>query len=186
MTELLTIMTIILLSGWARSGKDVVASILVNKFGFRRLAFADALKEEVAAETGLPLTLFHSDQKDTVIPSLSKTPRQLLLEHALASRERDPDIYSRKVAAVARSHDKIVISDWRYQREYSFLRSAIPGTILCYRVTRKGVIPSLDPSEHDLDTQSMDAHITNDRSLEMLDAAVSELFQTAILFQPGS
>jgi hypothetical protein len=114
---------------------------------------------------------------------LTKTPRQLLLEHALASRERDPDIYSRKVAAVARFHENVVISDWRYQREYSFLQDAIPGTILCYRVTRKGVIPSLDPSEHDLDTQPMDAHIRNDGSLEMLRAA---LYETAILFQPGS
>jgi hypothetical protein len=38
---------IIGLSGYAQSGKDTVAKILVDHYGFRRVAFADKIKEMV-------------------------------------------------------------------------------------------------------------------------------------------
>ena len=40
--------TIILLSGWKRSGKDTVADYLVKEFGYKRLGFADPLKDLTA------------------------------------------------------------------------------------------------------------------------------------------
>ena len=49
---------IILLSGWAGSGKDA-AALLLEEMNFVRLAFADAIKIEVAAATGIPLDTFH-------------------------------------------------------------------------------------------------------------------------------
>ena len=36
---------IIGLSGYARSGKDTVAETLVNEYGFKRVAFADKIKD---------------------------------------------------------------------------------------------------------------------------------------------
>ena len=36
---------IIGLSGYARSGKDTVAQVLVEKYGFQRIAFADKIRE---------------------------------------------------------------------------------------------------------------------------------------------
>ena len=36
---------IIGLTGYARSGKDTVAQILVDKFGFTRVAFADPIRD---------------------------------------------------------------------------------------------------------------------------------------------
>ena len=44
---------IISLSGWKGSGKDEAARILTNKYGFRRLAFADILKDMVARDYGI-------------------------------------------------------------------------------------------------------------------------------------
>ena len=38
-------MELIGLSGFARSGKDEAANVLVNEFGFKRVAFADKLRE---------------------------------------------------------------------------------------------------------------------------------------------
>ena len=35
---------IIMVSGWAGSGKDAAASILMDELGFQRLAFADISK----------------------------------------------------------------------------------------------------------------------------------------------
>lgn len=42
-------MEIIGLSGFARSGKDEAANILVNEFGFKQVAFADKLREVLYA-----------------------------------------------------------------------------------------------------------------------------------------
>lgn len=41
---------IIGLSGYARSGKDEAAKVLVNEFGYRRVAFADKLREFLYAQ----------------------------------------------------------------------------------------------------------------------------------------
>ena len=42
-------MGIIVLSGFARSGKDTAADVLVEEFGFRKVAFADKLREVLFA-----------------------------------------------------------------------------------------------------------------------------------------
>ena len=63
-----TMKQILLLSGYARSGKDSAANLLEEEHGYRRFAFADALKEMVSTLTGIPVALFHSQQKDSVIP----------------------------------------------------------------------------------------------------------------------
>lgn len=42
-------MEIIALSGYARAGKDVAASVLVERFGFKQVAFADKLREVLYA-----------------------------------------------------------------------------------------------------------------------------------------
>lgn len=44
---------VIALSGWRYSGKDTVAAYLVDTFLFRRLGFADVLKDEVARQYGI-------------------------------------------------------------------------------------------------------------------------------------
>ena len=96
-------MIVILLSGWARSGKDTVADHLCATHGFKRVAFADPLKEAVAAETGLPLELFYTAAKGAPLPApitaypTAKRPRDLLLEHARRARSQDPDIYARAI-----------------------------------------------------------------------------------------
>jgi hypothetical protein len=169
---------ILLLSGYARSGKDSVANLLEEECGFRRFAFADALKEMVAAHTGIPVSMFHSQQKDTAILSISpKTYRDLLIEVADQKRAIDPDIFSRIVASQIVESDAsyVVISDWRYKREESFLRSILdPATyhIQRGRVIRSTVIPSEKPIEHDLDGEPMDVVIPNDGSISDLRDAV--------------
>jgi len=166
---------VLMLSGWATSGKDAAAALLTEEMGFVRVAFADELKKSVAAAHCLPLELFHTEAKDRLIPNRRTTPRQLLLSHALAERAMDPDVYARKVAdvikvAVDHGIGRVVISDWRYKREYDFLEHELLGTatILSCRITRPGVTPSADPSEHDLDDQPMHAMIDNNASISDL------------------
>ena len=175
---------ILLLSGYARSGKDSVANLLEEEMGYRRFAFADALKEMVSTLTGIPVALFHSQQKDSVIPgpSSSKTYRDLLIEVADQKRAIDPDIFSRFVGTqiVESGASYVVISDWRYRREESFLRSFLDQTLYQIRrarVVRSTVIPSEKPIEHDLDGEPMDLIIPNNGSISDLRDAVHTIMR---------
>lgn len=60
------------LCGYAGAGKDTVADLLVTHAGFRKLAWADALRAEAAEAFAAPLDLFTSrDTKDTPTPLLT-------------------------------------------------------------------------------------------------------------------
>ena len=63
---------IIALTGYAGAGKDTVADLLVAHAGFTKLAFADALRAEVALAYGVPLEVFIDRAiKETPRPSLA-------------------------------------------------------------------------------------------------------------------
>jgi hypothetical protein len=76
--------TIYGLSGWKRSGKDTVANFLVENHGFKRLAFADPLKEGVARD-------FKIERASIDDPALKEAP---LLQMPVAPK----DAYSRMIA----------------------------------------------------------------------------------------
>jgi len=170
---------ILLLSGWARSGKDAAATLLQEEMGFCRFAFADALKHEVAAVHGLPLDLFHSPAKGIPLEGFNKTPRDLLLAHAAAARAVDPDVYARQVLGkiLWSNHDRIVVSDWRYKRELDFLQRFAGRPIVTVRIVRPGVSQMTDLSEHDLDDQAMNFTIQNDGGISDLRDRLKEILQ---------
>lgn len=176
--------TLILLSGWAGSGKDAVAAVLTENYGFQRFAFADPLKEAVAAATGLPAAMFERPFKDRPLSATDpRTPRDLLIQHADAARARDPDIYSNATldAILASGTRRAVISDWRYRREgrvVTFPLARAGWRILQVRVKRPHVIPSTAPIEHDLDTADMDGWIENDGTLADLSKKVTACLGT--------
>jgi hypothetical protein len=164
---------IVFLSGWAGSGKDAAATLMVEEMGFTRHAFADSLKEDVATRTNIPVATFHSHyakNRPLEAPSpmypTALTPRDLLIQHAAAARAANPDIYAEDVArSIGASHGQLrhVISDWRYPNEFDHIRGTMgdTATLLRIRVHRDSVIPIADPTEHYLDTETMDAVILN-------------------------
>jgi hypothetical protein len=157
---------IILLSGWAGSGKDA-AALLLEEMNFIRLAFADGLKAEVAAATGIPLDTFHDHRlKDTLLPG-GKTPRQLLIEHAATIRATDPDVYTRRVMSNINLLHNYVISDWRYPREEELLTTAFGQNVMRIRINRS-IVQMDDPTEHALDDATFDRVIQNDGSISEL------------------
>jgi hypothetical protein len=181
---------IIMLSGWARSGKDATAALLEEEFEFTRVAFADALKRDAATRTGLPLSDFTTAAKDmplrascTLYPD-AKTPRDILLIHALKIRAANPNFYSEIVADILKTDVKArwVISDWRYRVEYETLQSIIPDVrILRVRVERPGIMPSSDPSEHDLDMEPMDIVLHNSGTISDLRSSLRAILHTTII-----
>jgi len=180
---------LVMISGWARVGKDAAASLMTDEMGFRRLAFADALKEDVAAATDLPVETFHLASKDAPLANIcrayptARSPRDLLLQHAAAARAKNPDIYATQVAEkiIDEGLSRIVISDWRYKREYNYLRSEFPEyRILRLRINRHGVSGSPEPSEHDLDEEPMDAIIQNNGGISDLRDLLKAALRTTL------
>jgi hypothetical protein len=172
---------IVFLSGWAGSGKDTSAELLIEEMGFHRVSFADSLKEAVADSTGFPLRIFHDPRhKNDPLPVPHKkypdckTYRDILIAEAAAQRAKDPNIYVRTASKKIRSGGgRIVITDWRYPNEYSFIKEAFPdATIITIRVDRQNVTPVADISEHLLDDYTFDVRIGNDGTITDLRYAI--------------
>lgn len=64
--------TIIAMAGYAGTGKDTVADLLVEHAGFRKVAFADAVRGELANTFGVDLSAFTDRTlKEIVTPALA-------------------------------------------------------------------------------------------------------------------
>jgi hypothetical protein len=181
---------IVLLSGWAGSGKDAAAALMVEEMGFQRHAFADSLKHDVATRTGIPVATFHCHHtKNKPLTDSSqthhdpqKTPRDLLIQHAATMRATNPNVYAEAVAAsiLAGGGLRHVISDWRYPNEFEHIRDALgpTTTLVRIRIERDSVTPSADPTEHYLDDVDMDVDIQNNGSIsELRDAIRTVLYE---------
>jgi hypothetical protein len=162
---------ILLISGWAGSGKDAAATLLVEEMGFQRFAFADSVKEICAHKYDIPLSRFHSLAKDSQLAHHvaawphARTPRDILIAHAAAARAKDNAVFARHVANDINQSDveRIVISDWRFLIEHTQLRDAFPDAqILTARIVRPGITQNNDATEHELDGISTDLVIAND------------------------
>lgn len=46
-------MKVVAISGWSTSGKDTLANLLIKEYGFKRIGFADPLKDNVARDFNL-------------------------------------------------------------------------------------------------------------------------------------
>jgi hypothetical protein len=184
-------MQLLLFSGWSGVGKDAAAALLVEEFGYHRLAFADALKEDCANQTGLPLRVFHSYAKDIPLTTSqplypnAKTPREILIKHAALARRMDNEAFARIVGdRIEGPHfgkPLFVISDWRFLCELDHLRSRFPAaTIRTVRMERPGCTPSAEPSEHELDHLIFDHTIANIGTISDLREVLKHMLHTSI------
>jgi len=161
---------ILCLTGWAGSGKDAAAALLVEEMGFKRFAFADAVKEICAHKYDIPLRRFDAGKDSPLerhVPAWphAHTPRDILIAHAAAARAKDDAIFARHVAhSIQHSGtDRVVISDWRFPIELAHLRTAFSAArILTARITRPTVAQRENSTEHELDGVATDLMIVND------------------------
>jgi hypothetical protein len=108
------LMKLIGLCGYARTGKDTAAGALVAN-GWSRVAFADALKDEVVRTFGTTPAAMEANKADW---------RPMLVEWGRARRRQDPDYWiTRVMATVAdRLNTGVVISDVRYWNEAKYIK----------------------------------------------------------------
>lgn len=158
-------MEIIALSGYARAGKDEAASVLVESFGFKQVAFADKLREVLYALNPTLVGWFEPSH-DAVVPKT--TVQDIIDEHGWgayketiygpeirrllqrlgteAGRQTLWDTIWIDAAFAGLPEDaKVVVSDARFFNEFEAVRER-GGYI--WRIERPGVGPVSDhPSE---------------------------------------
>lgn len=188
--------TIIGLCGYAQSGKDTVAQMLVDFHGFERIAFADALRDMLYALN--PITVVDQDELnwqtiDTLrlhdiigrhgwdsakqtIPEVRELLQRLGTE---AGRQvLGDDIWVRTALAKIKPGHKYVISDVRFPNEADAIYG-LAGQL--WRVVRSGTEPvNAHVSETALDSRGTDAIIRNHGSLEQLLAHVEDIYACAV------
>lgn len=171
------------LSGYARSGKDSVAKVLVEEYGYTRLAFADTLREalyalnpNIASDFGVgPLREVVDrvgwDKAKVVFPEVRELLQRLGTE---AGRDLiHPNVWVDATFTKMQDGGKYVISDVRFPNEADAVKQW-GGKV--WRIMRPDTGPANDhPSETALDDYLPDVRLHNDGTLDDLTVAVLEL-----------
>lgn len=166
---------IIGLSGYARSGKDTVAGMLMGIHGFERVAFADTIRNILFAMDPL---VMHGDMPfrlQDIIESKgwedAKTEypeiRRLLQDLGVGGRTLiEDDVWINAALSSFSKEDKVVVTDVRFKNEAARIKN-MGGQI--WRINRINVGPANDHvSEIDLDDWSFDGVITNNSDMPNL------------------
>jgi len=181
-------MQIIGLSGYARSGKDEAAKVLVEEFGFKRVAFADKLREVVYQLN--PLVAVKPYYNEGTLPpnGMSRvflqevidvygwdgyksteygTEIRRLLQRMGTEAGRQTLYDSIWVDMALTGHDEdasIVVTDCRFPNEYDAI-TAQGGKV--WRIERAGVGPAnAHASETSLDNHEFYFTLSNNGTLE--------------------
>ena len=173
---------IIGLSGYARSGKDEVAKILVEEYGYTRAAFADKIREflyETNPQIGGNRLQHLIDTYGWEVAKSQPEVRHLLQSIGVGARKLlGDDIWIYQVLKDLHPSDKVVISDVRFKNEAECIESR--GGEL-WRVKRTGVeAVNSHVSEHDMDGYPVDKILKNEGTLEDLRTLVRTRMEFAL------
>ena len=172
-------MNLIAIHGFKQSGKDTLADLLVDEFGYTKVAFADRLKEAIHHIFGVDRKLLFGDEHDKqqlspvrwedlhqIRKSDSDHPTLLSIRELLQifateiCRDKIPSIWYRYLPIPPDA--KIVISDCRFRNEADFLKER-QATLI--KVIRNNVHSTNHKSERGLPDGMMDHILSNDRDL---------------------
>lgn len=173
---------IIGLTGYAQSGKDTLAKILVEEHGFVRVAFADKIREFLYEMNPMVDTvafepIFLKERVDRDGWEVSKQNphiRRALQNSGVAARKTfGEDFWVKQAIAEYHPWDKVVVTDVRFTNEADYLK-AFPGSQL-WRVKRNGVeAVNAHVSESQMDGYPVDQIFTNNGSIEDLKELVNK------------
>jgi len=172
---------IIGLTGYASSGKDSIAHVLINKYGFERVAFADPIRDLLYELN--PKVDFEVDGGSWDIRYLvdnygwdeakqSLEVRRLLQTLGVGARNTiDEEIWVIKALRTMSGNGNYVVTDVRFENEIIALRNL---RAQIWRVERPGVTAVNDHiSEAKTSTFDVDQTFLNNGSLEDLEAMVT-------------
>jgi hypothetical protein len=171
---------IIGLTGYAQSGKDTVANILVENHGYTRVAFADKIREYLYdmnpmydSIAGEPLFLKAKVDRDGWEDAKQHPHiRRLLQNSGVAARKLFGENFwvNQALGPIGVGYPKIVITDVRFTNEADTLRAN--GAQL-WRIKRIGVeAVNGHVSESQMDGYKVDQIFTNNGTLEDLEIMI--------------
>lgn len=182
---------IIALSGYGQVGKDTVGEILVRRYGFKRVAFADslkalALKADPLVSTDAPYVNMSSRSRlseavaDVGWEQAKAQPevRRFLQRLGVAVREvLGEDSWVAALSLGAKGKGDFTITDCRFPNEAEFVKKQ-KGQV--WRIERPGYTAvNGHQSETALDDWSFDETIVNDGSLQDLERKVIDLYEAS-------
>jgi len=164
---------IIGLTGYAQSGKDTVANILVEKYGYKRVAFADKIREflyEINPMVGCSPSGYLRDLVDLKGWDEAKQEpqvRRLLQDLGVGARKLFGDTFwIMEALGDVSPQDKVVVSDVRFENEAEWIQT-FRGQI--WRIKRPGVSAVNEhESESQMDGHKVDQIFVNGGSMEDL------------------
>lgn len=190
------------LSGVAGAGKDTVANYLVKNYGFRRYAFADAVRDvALAINPYVPIAVYDLETPETYWPRLSDVIEESGWDHAkrtvpevrrllqvigteagrmLVGTNVWVDILESKLQADG--WPNAVITDFRFPNEDKFIRDNIGVTVKIIRDNNPDAIAATHASEQY--SPDCDFTLLNQNSLEDLYASVDELMGQQLIKAP--
>lgn len=162
-------MSIIVLRGFSHSGKDFVGEVLCRKYGFKRFAFADSLKNMVSESVGCVVEQLHSQAGKLQICETDpkhRTYRQILIDEAFRLRSIDAGVFAKHCCKEINliGAEKVVITDWRYDNELEIMTTIFPKMkVIPVHIIRIGQdkSPVNDISEYQLLHRKEDYTIDN-------------------------
>jgi len=176
---------IIGLSGYARSGKDEVAKILVEDYGYKRVAFADKIRD-LLLETNPQVkdgfrvesvvSAYGWDQAKVLFPEI----RNLLQRLGVGARKVFGDeFWVAQALKQVHFEENWVITDVRFTNEADRIKQYDNSQL--WRVKRTGVdAVNGHVSEHDMDGYPVDMILKNEGTLENLRTMVRNRMEFAL------
>lgn len=171
---------IVILSGWLQAGKDTMGEVLCKRFGFKRYAFADVMKDELASVLKIDRKLLDCGKGKKLVHE-GKTIRQHLIDYGQGKRKEDPYVWVKKVCEKI-NKDKpqlVVITDWRMPNEIEgVIKEFGHDNVISCRINRWIEPPLKDYTELALDDFPFDHVISNIFDLDFLDGKVNHFMET--------
>jgi len=167
---------IIGLTGFARSGKDSVAKVLVEHYGFTRVAFADKIRDllvemDPILENGHHLSSMLEDYGWELTKAKPEV-RRLLQSLGVGARKIFGD--NHWIVEATKNLDRTanyVITDVRFINEATWVKDVFGGQI--WRVERPGVSAiNNHVSESEMSTFTVDQIFTNNGTIEDLELMI--------------
>jgi hypothetical protein len=176
--------SVIGLTGYAQSGKDTVASILVKKYGYRRVAFADKIRDflyELNPMVACSPTGYLQDLVNLVGWDKAKQEpqvRRLLQDLGVSGRKLlYPNVWVTAALTNISGGDRVVVTDVRFENEAEAVKH-MGGQL--WRVKRLGFGPINDHvSESELDGYKVDQIFVNNGTLEDLELLITTRMRNA-------
>jgi len=175
---------IIGIAGHARHGKDSIADVLVKRYGYRKHALADVMKEACRVIFGWTDAHLYGDLKDKIDPNYGISPRHALQtlgtewgQYKLSEYDSFAEVTGRKLwvnSLLSRVSGGTVISDVRFLHEAQAIKEKGGIIILVRRFDKDKEYPwdKNHASELSVEEITPDYLIENNQGLKELEEKV--------------